>query len=325
MLPVAPEVVLITAFCMSAQRRATQMTSVLTVLVSISACGTEEPAVEAPEEAVTADVADGAKSEIAGAKKPMTARSVPTSPEAVDGYQDTATGLQFEDVTVGSGESPLPGSVVVVEYTGFLEDGTVFDSSYKRRDPFSFAIGKGQVIKGWDEGVASMKVGGKRQLRIPPDLAYGERGAGAMIKPGATLVFDVELKEVKPPRVAPAAPQTIADADYTTTESGLKYHDFEVGSGPQPTTGQNVEVEYTGWLTDGTKFDSSYDRAKGIVFPVGTGRVIKGWDEGLLSMKVGGRRQLVIPGDIAYGERGRPPVIPADATLVFEVHLVGIK
>ena len=290
-------------------------------LLALAGCETEEPAVEEPVEAPEKAEAEKA----APAPKPKMGRDVPESPDAVDGYQKSETGLEWADLTVGDGESPVEGSIVVVEYTGFLEDGTVFDSSYKRMDPFSFALGKGQVIKGWDEGVATMKVGGKRQLRIPSDLAYGERGAGALIKPGATLVFDVELKEIKAPRVAPEKPQTVADADFTTTESGLKYHDFVVGTGPTPTQGQTVEVEYTGWLTDGTKFDSSFDRAKGIVFALGTGRVIKGWDEGLATMKVGGKRQLVIPSDIAYGDRGRPPVIPPGATLVFEVELTGIK
>jgi peptidylprolyl isomerase len=286
--------------------------------------GTDEPATEAPADAVV-DKVEAAKAVKPSA--PPGARDVPTAPEALPaaGYQSTASGLQWFDITVGTGELPIAGSVVVVEYTGFLEDGKVFDSSYKRPDAFSFPVKKGNVIKGWDEGVATMKVGGKRQLKIPADLAYGERGAGAMIGPGATLVFDVELLEIKEPRVAPDGPQAVDESAFTITESGLKYHDFVKGTGPSPVIGQNVEVDYTGWLTDGTKFDSSLDRGKGIVFPVGAGRVIKGWDEGLLTMSVGGKRQLVIPADIAYGDRGRPPVIAPGATLVFEVELLSIK
>jgi peptidylprolyl isomerase len=105
----------------------------------------------------------------------------------------TESGLKYIDLEVGTGASPQPGNTVVVHYTGTLEDGTKFDSSRDRGQPFSFKIGVGQVIKGWDEGVSTMKVGGRRQLIIPADLGYGARGAGGVIPPNATLVFDVEL------------------------------------------------------------------------------------------------------------------------------------
>jgi len=104
----------------------------------------------------------------------------------------TPSGLKYEDVTVGEGDSPVGGRKVTVHYTGTLTDGTQFDSS-RSRGPFSFTIGVGQVIKGWDEGVLSMKVGGRRTLTIPGDLAYGPQGYPGVIPPNATLVFDVEL------------------------------------------------------------------------------------------------------------------------------------
>jgi len=113
----------------------------------------------------------------------------------------TPSGLQYEDVKVGTGASPQKGQTCVMHYTGWLwEDGAKgkkFDSSVDRGKPFSFVIGQGQVIKGWDEGVATMKVGGKRTLLIPPDLGYGSRGAGGVIPPNATLIFEVELLEIK--------------------------------------------------------------------------------------------------------------------------------
>jgi FKBP-type peptidyl-prolyl cis-trans isomerase len=109
----------------------------------------------------------------------------------------TASGLQYEEVTVGTGAEAKAGMQVTAHYHGTLTDGTVFDSSYTRGQPFGFRLGGGQVIKGWDEGIAGMKVGGKRRLTIPPDLGYGERGAGGAIPPNATLVFDVELVDVK--------------------------------------------------------------------------------------------------------------------------------
>lgn len=105
----------------------------------------------------------------------------------------TASGLTYVDEVVGSGASPATGKKVKVHYTGRLTDGKKFDSSVDRGQPFEFVIGVGQVIKGWDEGVATMKVGGRRRLTIPPALGYGARGAGSAIPPNAELIFDVEL------------------------------------------------------------------------------------------------------------------------------------
>ena len=113
----------------------------------------------------------------------------------------TASGLQIIDVKEGTGASPKPGQTCVMHYTGWLyengQKGKKFDSSVDRNEPFDFPIGAGRVIKGWDEGVATMKVGGKRTLIIPPALGYGARGAGGVIPPNATLMFDVELLAVK--------------------------------------------------------------------------------------------------------------------------------
>jgi FKBP-type peptidyl-prolyl cis-trans isomerase FkpA len=108
-----------------------------------------------------------------------------------------ADGLKYTDDQVGTGTEAQAGKTVSVHYTGWLLDGTKFDSSKDRNQPFSFPLGGGQVIKGWDEGVAGMKVGGKRTLVIPPDLGYGARGAGGVIPPNATLKFEVELLDVK--------------------------------------------------------------------------------------------------------------------------------
>lgn len=109
----------------------------------------------------------------------------------------TPSGLKYSDLTVGAGESPKLGQMVTVHYTGTLENGTKFDSSVDRGQPFTFQIGVGRVIKGWDEGVMTMKIGGKRKLIIPPSLGYGARGAGGVIPPNATLIFEVELLGVQ--------------------------------------------------------------------------------------------------------------------------------
>ena len=105
----------------------------------------------------------------------------------------TPSGLQYWDIVVGKGATAVAGKTVKVHYTGWLTNGTKFDSSVDRGEPFAFPLGGGRVIKGWDEGVQGMKVGGKRQLKIPPELGYGARGAGGVIPPNATLIFDVEL------------------------------------------------------------------------------------------------------------------------------------
>ncbi len=140
-----------------------------------------------------------------GEQSPATTPAAPTSvaptptaqqqnPNPTGGTMiTTASGLQYEDLVVGTGASPTRGDTVIVHYTGWLEDGTKFDSSVDRGQPFSFVIGVGQVIPGWDEGVATMQIGGQRRLTIPAELGYGTQGAGGVIPPNATLIFEVEL------------------------------------------------------------------------------------------------------------------------------------
>jgi FKBP-type peptidyl-prolyl cis-trans isomerase len=119
--------------------------------------------------------------------------SKPMEPTTAPKEVTTASGLRYTDLKAGSGAEAKTGNVVEVHYTGWLENGTKFDSSHDRNQPFRFKLGAGQVIRGWDEGVAGMKIGGKRKLVIPAELGYGRTGAGGVIPPGATLVFEVEL------------------------------------------------------------------------------------------------------------------------------------
>ena len=118
-------------------------------------------------------------------------------PMSAEKAQILASGLRVTDIEVGSGPEAVAGQTVVVHYRGTLENGKQFDASYDRGKPFTFPLGRGQVIKGWDEGVQGMKVGGKRKLVIPPELGYGTRGAGGVIPPNATLIFEVELLDIK--------------------------------------------------------------------------------------------------------------------------------
>lgn len=123
----------------------------------------------------------------------------------------------------------------------------------------------------------------------------------------------------------PGGDTTSSSSNMVKTASGLQYQDISQGTGAAPQPGQTVSVHYTGWLADGKKFDSSLDRGQPLQFALGTGRVIKGWDEGLSTMRVGGKRRLVIPPDLAYGAQGSPPVIPSNATLTFEVELLAAR
>ena len=239
---------------------------------------------------------------------------------AVDKEFTTPTGLKYIDEVIGTGRSPQTGDQVKVHYTGTLEDGTKFDSSRDRNQPFEFPLGIGRVIKGWDEGVATMKEGGKRKLIIPSELAYGSRNMGS-IPPNSILLFDVELIEVV---------EKFVDTDFSlpgreeVTKSGLRMIIHKRGNGEIPLPGQTVKVHYTGLLENGSKFDSSHDRGQPFSFPLGQGRVIKGWDEALALMSKGEKRTLIIPPNIAYGSRAKGK-IPPNSILIFEVELIDFK
>ena len=150
-------------------------------------------------------------------------------------------------------------------------------------------------------------------------VVFVGRGGG-----GAEPLVSASPTAQPTPTAAVTGPPPLAGKP-TVTASGLKYIDTTLGTGPRPKAGQSLVVDYTGWLSDGKKFDSSLDRGTPFEFVLGAGNVIAGWDEGLATMKVGGKRRLIIPANLAYGPQGRPPVIPANAELTFDVELKGIK
>lgn len=232
----------------------------------------------------------------------------------------TASGLEYTITSKGNGKQAKAGDKVKVHYTGKLTNGTKFDSSVDRGTPFSFKLGAGQVIKGWDEGIALLNVGDKATLTIPSELGYGAQATGS-IPANSVLVFDVELLDI----VEGPKPYDIAGKKTETTASGLQYIMVQKGNNTtKAAKGDKVKVHYTGYLSDGKIFDSSVERGEPIEFPLGKGMVIKGWEEGIALLCPGDKARLIIPYALAYGESGRPPIIPAKADLTFDVELVAV-
>jgi len=253
------------------------------------------------------------------------------------------------DTVTGTGAVAANNNLLVVNYVGYLYDstkadfkGAKFDSSVDRNVPFSFTLGVGQVIVGWDQGVVGMKVGGKRTLIIPAQQAYGANAHAAQapignityaaIPANAPLVFDIELLSVQvgsnPVAVAPP--------------TSLQIHDTLPGTGAVAANGNTLTVKYTGYVYDGTRvdlrggiFDSSVVKGTTFDFKLGAGQVIAGWDQGLVGMAVGGKRTLTIPPNLGYGASAVAAApayngttfvgIPANSTLIFDVELVAIK
>jgi len=242
----------------------------------------------------------------------------------VDEASGRPDGLVIDDIAVGDGPAAEPGSTVRVDYVGVLAaDGSAFDASWDRDTPFEFLLGAGQVIPGWDEGVEGMRVGGRRTLVIPAEMAYGNAGSGSgSIGPDADLVFVVDLLRVLPP-VDPADEPDVVLPDEAPTE--LVIEDLVEGDGDEVTEGTPVTLHYVGVaLSTGEAFDSSYESGRPVSFTAGAGQIIPGFDEGVLGMRVGGKRQIIIPPDLAYGAEGAAGVIGPDETLVFVVEAVAV-
>ena len=234
------------------------------------------------------------------------------------------TELLIEDLVVGSGSPVGVGDFLIMDYVGVsYSTGLQFDASWDRGSPFPFELGAGRVIQGWDQGIVGMSVGGRRSLTIPPELAYGENGSGSgSIGPNETLVFVVDLIASVPANLEKPTEELTSES---TTE--LETNDISEGSGAIVQPGNVVYIHYVGVsASTGEQFDSSWDRGRSefIGYISGTGNVIQGLDEGLLGMQVGGRRTVVIPPDLAYGENGAGDgLIAPNETLIFTVDLLG--
>lgn len=249
----------------------------------------------------------------------------------------TESGLSYVENKVGEGREVKDGDLVLMHfviwrvgdstdiYSDWQNDSTKNEfkvgSSYEGDQQMKYVVGSEQFVKGSDEGIIGMKAGGKRTMIIPAALAYGDQGFGP-IPPNASIKIMMEVFEVKDPIVA-----KMWDVDSTLfkqTTSGLKYALIEQGSGPDVEKGKIALVHYSGFLSDGTKFDSSVERDEPLMLMVGMGQVIPGWDEGLQLLKQGSKARFIIPPQLAYGERDLG-VIPPNSTLIFDVEVVEVK
>jgi len=212
--------------------------------------------------------------------------------------------LQITDQKIGTGPAAKAGDYLTMDYTGTLMNGKKFDSSKDPgRTPFTFTLGGGEVIAGWDKGIVGMKVGGKRTLIIPSSMGYGDRGTpDGSIPPKATLKFVVELKRIDNVTIT------------TLTE----------GKGVGAKVGDTVTVHYKGTFKDGKEFDSSYKHGQPFPVQLGSHQTVPGFEMGLIGIKKGEKRKVVIPWALAYGEAGRPPVIPPKSDLIFELEAISI-
>lgn len=216
-------------------------------------------------------------------------------------------GLKTKDVSPGQGAKAKVGDVLTMEYTGVLKNGKKFDSSTGKA-PYAFELGAGTVIKGWDQGIAGMRVGGKRKIIVPPELGYGDKDNGD-IPAKSTLYFDVKLLRIDP----------------KGETQKISFKDTKKGTGPAVKAGDAIKVHCTGKFINGVKFWSSHDApAEPLPVTVGAGGVIKGFDQALVGMKKGSKRTVLIPYKLAYGENGRPPTIPKFSTLVFDLEIISI-
>ncbi len=234
-------------------------------------------------------------------------------PLAEIAWEFSPIGLSSLKTTAGTGPVARVSDVLRVDLTLYNADDSVLDTTYGRGLE-SMLPGSGQHHRHLELAVQGARVGDVILVRL-------ETTKGA-----APVRALVEVREIQRGRYPPDAPSVIAEADFVETPSGLRYHDLVVGPGPEATKGQRVVVDYTGWIAaDGTMFDSSLSRNGPFSFTLGASEVVKGWDEGVAGMRVGGTRQLVIPAKLGYGKGGAPPRIPGDATLVFEVLLLDAR
>jgi len=247
------------------------------------------------------------------------------------------SGLKYNDVKVGTGAEAKNGDLIEVHFKGWIvkdssdlfgdwsvdstKKADLIADSYAMNQPMKFVLGTESFIKGSEEGIVGMKAGGQRAIVVPSNLAYGPQGMGP-IPPNTSIKVLIELVSTKEAVVA-----KMWDVDSTlfkTTASGLKYAIIQEGEGELVGKEKQATVHYSGFLLDGTKFDSSVERDEPFTFVAGVGQVIPGWDEGVQLMKKGSKARFIVPANLAYGDRDLGK-IPPNSTLIFDVEVLDVK
>ncbi|MHC4943768.1 MAG: FKBP-type peptidyl-prolyl cis-trans isomerase [Planctomycetota bacterium] len=250
----------------------------------------------------------------AGPKVPVFHKGDPEKQTKLD------SGLIYEVITEGGKEKPGPKDPIRINYAFWSESGRLVDCSEMHGEPMKYMQGRAR-IKIFDEATRLLSVGERKRFIVPPELAFSTRGYPPHIAPNASSIWEFELVEIIEPLPVPEFSLSAEDK-ITTTDSGLKYEVIKEGEGTSPKMGELVEVHYAGWLEDGTLFDSSFQAGESVEFALG--RVIPGWNEGLQLMKEGAIYKFTIPANLGYGDRGAPPKIPPNATLIFYVELIKV-
>ena len=220
-----------------------------------------------------------------------------------------------DDVRIGTGATAIPGDIVRIRWVAWLweEDGPDNKGQQVDSGEREFVLGVDQVLPAFEEGIGNMRVGGLRRMQVPPEHGVGSEGVGN-IPPNTTLVIEVELLDVRL---------------YVTDSAPFQVIDLREGDGETALNGYVVTVVYAGWLYDasgpdgkGRQFEVNNE---GFSFSLGLGSAIPGWHQGLVGMRENGERRLIIPPELAYGEQGARPQIPPNATLLFDVTLIGVR
>jgi FKBP-type peptidyl-prolyl cis-trans isomerase len=258
-------------------------------------------------------------------------------------YDSTAEGLYVLVSAKGTGPTIQPGNIVSLDFAIHTVQGKKLYSTWEAKKPFKLEYGKKFDTEGFNIALKNMSKGTKARLVIPSRLAFGKEGRPGFIRPYEPLLYDVEIlaiqtkedieKEKLAAIEAKKAAETRQIVDYVKRNgitaqpmaNGLYVVETKKGNGPAVVTGKKVLVQYSGYLLNGTKFDSSLDRGQPFEFVVGKGNVIKGWDEGIKLLKVGSKAKLVIPSSLAYGEAGSGEKIPPFSPLMFEIEILGIE
>lgn len=234
-------------------------------------------------------------------------------------YNETSSGLKYRVLDSGNEKFPEEGDYLTIHYVAKLEDGQVFDDTYKRNEPLIFKIGKGHVIKGWEEGLLLISQGAKAEFLIPPHLAYGEKGVDDKVPPNATVIFTIELIDIEKPK----KPHINDKEEFQATKENIQYNITEHGTGKEIEKGYVVKTHYRGYFEDGEVFDNSYERDEPFEFMIGEGMVIEGWDIAFEKLREGDKATLWIPHNLAYGKTGRGP-IPPEANIMFDVEVLEV-